>query len=220
MQKRLQRRHGGGASHTSRVGASQRYSDPAFNVSARSGRSARGRYTSRSAMSTSRSMMSTVRSSSPTGRYHPDPTRRLELRKVRAPHGAMPSASPSSLLSPRVPPLQRYLRTQHAHSTLPSPTCARPAPPCAPPCRRRRATLLSRKRGRPRRGDAEWRASLALATSRPAVSPSPPWPPPPCPAAIAHTHVVACRTSCARASHASLALTYVFARPPRACRRI
>jgi len=33
-------------------------------------------------MTTSRSMMTTVRSSSPTGRYHPDPTRRLELRKA------------------------------------------------------------------------------------------------------------------------------------------
>ena len=83
VQKRLQRRHGGGASHTSRVVvASNRYSDPAFNVSARAGRSARGRYTSRSAMSTGRSMMTTARSSSPTGRYHPDPTRRLELRKA------------------------------------------------------------------------------------------------------------------------------------------
>jgi len=85
VQKRLQRRanHGQGASHTSRAGnGSQRYQDPAFMGSARAGRSARGRYTSRSAMSTSRSMMTTARSSSPTGRYHPDPTRRLELRKA------------------------------------------------------------------------------------------------------------------------------------------
>ena len=86
VQKRLQRRaaHGGGQSHTSRAGTSSaRYQDPAFMGSARSGRSARGRYTSRSAMTTSRSMMTTARSSSPTGRYHPDPTRRLEIRKVR-----------------------------------------------------------------------------------------------------------------------------------------
>lgn len=87
VQKRLQRRaqHGGGVSHTSRPGTSSaRYQDPSFVGSARSGRSARGRYTSRSAMTTSRSMMTTARSSSPTGRYHPDPTRRLEIRKVRS----------------------------------------------------------------------------------------------------------------------------------------
>ena len=84
VQKRLMRRNqGSGASHTSRSTVRDRYNDPAFaKPSAR--RSARGVYTARSAMSTSRSMMTTARSSSPTGRYHPDPTRRLELRKVSA----------------------------------------------------------------------------------------------------------------------------------------
>jgi len=96
VQKRLMRRNqGSGASHTSRSTVRDRYNDPAFaKPSAR--RSARGVYTARSAMSTSRSMMTTARSSSPTGRYHPDPTRRLELRKAdmhvnidyMAPHGA------------------------------------------------------------------------------------------------------------------------------------
>ena len=109
VQKRLQRRanHGQGASHTSRAGnGSQRYQDPAFMGSARAGRSARGRYTSRSAMSTSRSMMTTARSSSPTGRYHPDPTRRLELRKVRAPAARAPAGGRrSSRRSRPSPPL-------------------------------------------------------------------------------------------------------------------
>ena len=87
VQKRLMRRnHGSGASATSRSTARDRYNDPAFagRGPGSSRRSGRGQsYTARSAMTTSRSMMTTARSSSPTGRYHPDPTRRLELRKVR-----------------------------------------------------------------------------------------------------------------------------------------
>ena len=87
VQKRLMRRnHGAGQSHTARSTARDRYNDPAF-TSPKSqtgrGRSARGVYSARSVMTTSRSMMTTARSSSPTGRYHPDPTRRLDIRKVR-----------------------------------------------------------------------------------------------------------------------------------------
>ena len=82
VQKRLMRRsHGSGASATTRSTARDRYADPSGGLSA-GRRSARGAYSARSAMTTSRSMMTPVRSSSPTGRYHPDPTRRLELRKA------------------------------------------------------------------------------------------------------------------------------------------
>ena len=97
VQKRLMRRnHGSGASATSRSTARDRYSDPAFAKAgpASGRRSGRQSYTARSAMTTSRSMMTTARSSSPTGRYHPDPTRRLELRKVRAKFGTLLAASP------------------------------------------------------------------------------------------------------------------------------
>ena len=97
VQKRLMRRnHGSGASHTSRSTARDRYSDPAFAKSgpASGRRSGRQVYTARSAMTTSRSMMTTARSSSPTGRYHPDPTRRLELRKVGVPCVTIPASRP------------------------------------------------------------------------------------------------------------------------------
>ena len=85
VQKRLMRRnHGASQSQTTRSTARDRYNDPAYASPKRQGgsRSSRGVYTARSAMTTSRSMMTTARSSSPTGRYHPDPTRRLELRKA------------------------------------------------------------------------------------------------------------------------------------------
>ena len=110
VQKRLMRRnHGSGQSATTRSTARDRYNDPAFrSPKAGQGRSARGAQSSRSVMTTSRSMMTTARSSSPTGRYHPDPTRRLELRKVREPNQR-----------PRPPPaaLPRHARTRATRHT-------------------------------------------------------------------------------------------------------
>jgi hypothetical protein len=83
VQKRLMRRnHGSGVSATARSTDRDRYAELNSGRNPAGRRSARGAYSSRSAMTTGRSMMTTARSSSPTGRYHPDPTRRLEIRKV------------------------------------------------------------------------------------------------------------------------------------------
>ena len=86
VQKRLMRRsqQGAGQSHTTRSSARDRHHDPAFMSpkTQQRGRSARGAYSSRSAIGTGHSLMTTARSSSPTGRYHPNPTRRVELRQA------------------------------------------------------------------------------------------------------------------------------------------
>lgn len=123
VQKRLMRRnHGSGASATSRSTARDRYNDPAFagRGPGSSRRSGRGQsYTARSAMTTSRSMMTTARSSSPTGRYHPDPTRRLELRKVR------PDCRPRPTRHPRADARARALAHTAAEHTQHARHCAR-----------------------------------------------------------------------------------------------
>lgn len=167
VQKRLMRRnHGSGASHTSRSTARDRFNDPSFAKGpASSRRSARGVYTARSAMTTSRSMMTTARSSSPTGRYHPDPTRRLELRKVRPPAPPLPSPVARLLAAAaapyagvcfcceraraRVPASRASMRPNAAHpSHLPPLPPARPSPLCvrAAAHRTRRDHLASGRR--------------------------------------------------------------------------
>ena len=130
VQKRLMRRsQGASSSHTTRGGSSSRasYNDLAGMSPKTQGRpggssrSGRGAYSSRSAMTTSRSMMTTARSSSPTGRYHPDPTRRIELRRC-AHAGANPHAQPRThaRASHAAPPHRLFTRaSSYDNNSLP-----------------------------------------------------------------------------------------------------
>ena len=172
VQKRLMRRnHGQGASNTTRSTARDRYNDPSFvSPSQRGRRSARGVYTARSAMTTSRSMMTTARSSSPTGRYHPDPTRRLELRKVR--RDARGAAHP--------------LATASARARAAPPRRLRSAPRSSRPCAPGRTARARGGIGRARRGERAGRGRAgALATAAFGVPASAPFalPPPRAPRA-------------------------------------
>ena len=129
VQKRLMRRsQGASSSHTTRGGSSSRasYNDLAGMSPKTQGRpggssrSGRGAYSSRSAMTTSRSMMTTARSSSPTGRYHPDPTRRIELRRVRARRGEPTRPPRTRTRVARRPPHRLFTRaSSYDNNSLP-----------------------------------------------------------------------------------------------------
>ena len=137
--ERLQARAGGSpngltpksGSKTPKSGSSR---VPGYMTPKSGGKSAR-----KAGNQSSRSTMLTNRTSSPTGRYHPDPERRLDIRKVRARRPVHPSsrAPPRPRRQGYTPPLRFG-----PHARAPSPS-AEPPPPLCPDRRRRTCTRTS-----------------------------------------------------------------------------